>query len=106
MLAAVLIAYYVMSTWYPYAENIYNSNTDWSKINNAGLEPWDGTLLGMYLLTFVAWAAIGFASLLGWHQDPDVFWRKSWHTFIRNWNCTYPHCGGNLLCVKGERKLN
>ena len=62
--ASVLIAYYVISQWFPYAENIYNTNTDWSQVKDAGLEPWDGTLLGMYLFTAFGWVLLGLTS--GW----------------------------------------
>ena len=60
---SALIAYYVMWQWFPYAENIYNTNTDWSQVSNAGPEPWDGTLLGMYLITVVGWLLLAAMSV-------------------------------------------
>ena len=60
--ASALIAYYVVSQWFPYAESIYNANTDWSQVADATSEPWDGTLLGMYLFTVFGWFLLGLIS--------------------------------------------
>ncbi|MGB7327934.1 MAG: hypothetical protein WBD31_23870 [Rubripirellula sp.] len=68
IVCSLLLAIYVIYAWFPYAERIFNANTDWSQIQNAGSEPWDGTLLGMYILTFAGWFILGIIAFVAGSQ--------------------------------------